>query len=367
MKQIKLIPPATEKFLFSSAQEQKQSKVQSIAIATERSTQSSNTPLFILCVAGSVTYISPFGTSYATSYWWKGLFSISSGRHSTLVFITRHNSQLLEKTGSIPTYIPSHISYIVQQSKKAAMEEQKVQALHDTLAKLKKSQGLGIASHYNFGGKIKTKEVNGQTVREDGLPSNPLYFPFVREGSYDRNASTAAKYGDGREIKRDFEDCKGSHLVSDEGASQQGGKKGKKASKEQRKAEKKAAKLEAKRQTKLEEKRRAKIEAKKLEKQQKKKGAEDEDGGSATKAVADDNGIKEKDSDKKKKSKKDKKKRSRDEEAKEATTTNDDVESNEDAPKKKKVKEVDTAASTSSSKKAKKEKKKSKKREKKQS
>lgn len=134
------------------------------------------------------------------------------------------------------------------------MEESKVQALHDTLSKLKKSQGLGISSHYNFG-KVKTTEIDGKIVRTDGLPNNPLYFPFVREGTYDRNKSDASKYGDGRVIKRNFDDCN---------SDSDGGKK--KKSKEERKAEKKAAKLEAKRQAKLEEKRRAKKEERRLAK-----------------------------------------------------------------------------------------------------
>ena len=118
------------------------------------------------------------------------------------------------------------------------MEEQKVQALHDTLAKLKKSAGLGVASHYNFG-KIKTKEVNGQTVREDGLPNNPLYFPFVKEGTYDPNTSDAAKYGDGRAIKRNFDDCKPSALVEDDSSSSSSG-----AEKKKKKAKKKMTKEE---------------------------------------------------------------------------------------------------------------------------
>jgi hypothetical protein len=118
------------------------------------------------------------------------------------------------------------------------MEEAKVQALHDTLSKLKRSAGLGVSSHYNFG-KIKTTQVNGETVRADGLPNNPLYFPFVREGTYDRSdKGDAARYGDG--------------IDSDSGSDR------KKKLKEKKKAEKKAAKLEAKRQAKLEEKRRAK-------------------------------------------------------------------------------------------------------------
>ena len=137
------------------------------------------------------------------------------------------------------------------------MEESKVQALHDTLSKLKKSAGLGVSSHYNFG-KVQTKEVDGKLVRADGLPNNPLYFPFVREGTYDKNKSDAARYGDGRAIKRNFDD------ISDDGSDNNGNNDNKKKSKEERKAEKKAAKLEAKRQAKLEEKRRIKKEEKRL-------------------------------------------------------------------------------------------------------
>eukprot|EP00984_Skeletonema_dohrnii_P016176 scaffold7136_cov64-Skeletonema_dohrnii-CCMP3373.AAC.4 len=146
------------------------------------------------------------------------------------------------------------------------MEESKVQALHDTLSKLKRSAGLGVSSHYNFGGKCKTTEVNGQIVREDGLPTNPLYHGFVREGTYDPKASDAAKYGDGREIKRNFDDCKG--LVSSSSGSEDNNdkstqKKLKKEAKKKAKMEaKRQAKLEAKRQAKIEEKRRAKLEAK---------------------------------------------------------------------------------------------------------
>ncbi len=154
------------------------------------------------------------------------------------------------------------------------MEESKVQALHDTLSKLKKTAGLGVSSHYNFGGKIKTTTVNGKTVRDDGLPNNPLYFPFVREGTYDPSKSNAEKYGDGRVIKRNFDDCKpvtptseGSSLGdSSDSEDEEAKKKRKLEKKERKKAEKKAAKLEAKRQAKIEEKKRAKLEAKKLAK-----------------------------------------------------------------------------------------------------
>jgi hypothetical protein len=137
------------------------------------------------------------------------------------------------------------------------MEEAKVQALHDTLSKLKKSAGLGVSSHYNFG-KIKTTEVDGKVVRADGLPSNQLYFPFVREGTYDKEKSDASRYGDGRVIKRNFDDCN-----SDGSSNSSNSHDKKKLAKEKKKAKKKAAKLEAKRQAKLDEKRKAKIEEKK--------------------------------------------------------------------------------------------------------
>ena len=159
------------------------------------------------------------------------------------------------------------------------MEEQKIQSLHDTLAKLKKTAGLGIASHYNFG-KVKTKQVNGQTVREDGLPNNPLYFPFVKEGTFDpKNAES--KFGDGRTIKRNFDDCdeKVDDSVrssdSSSGRNRSNNKLDKKSNKKKRmkeeakgvkKAKKKAMKLEAKRQAKLEAKRQAKLEEKRAQK-----------------------------------------------------------------------------------------------------
>ena len=144
------------------------------------------------------------------------------------------------------------------------MEEHKVQALHDTLAKLKKSAGLGVASHCNFG-HVKTKQVDGQTVREDGLPNNPLYFPFVKEGTYDPTANGASKFGNGKRIKRNFDDCKSD---SDEetkkiNASEKSKTKRKREdAKEKKKAEKRALKIEAKRQAKLEAKKQLKLEAK---------------------------------------------------------------------------------------------------------
>ena len=135
------------------------------------------------------------------------------------------------------------------------MEEQKVQALHDTLSKLKRSAGLGVASHYNFGG-VKTKQdANGQTVREDGLPNNPLYFPFVKAGTYDPSKGDASKYGDGRVIKRNFDDSKPGSLTDECDVANGDGSKSKtkkKLSKAEKKEAKRQAKIEAKRQAKLE-------------------------------------------------------------------------------------------------------------------
>lgn len=147
------------------------------------------------------------------------------------------------------------------------MEEQKIQSLHDTLAKLKKTAGLGIASHYNFG-KVKTKQVNGQTVREDGLPNNPLYFPFVKEGTFDPKTAESFKFGDGRTIKRNFDDCdaKVDDSVRSRDKKSYKKKRMKEEAREVKKAKKKAMKLEAKRQTKLEAKRQAKLEEKRTQK-----------------------------------------------------------------------------------------------------
>lgn len=156
------------------------------------------------------------------------------------------------------------------------MEDSKLLALHESLSKLRKSAGLGVSSRYSWQ-KADTNESNfttaedGTTIRKDGLPVNPLYNNFVKEGSYD---PTKLDHGDGRAIKRDFSDS--AALISDSGNSTSDGddasldsdarRKKKKLRKEKRKedkkAAKKAAKLEAKRQAKLEEKKRMKKEAK---------------------------------------------------------------------------------------------------------
>lgn len=131
----------------------------------------------------------------------------------------------------------------------SAMEEAKLQALHDTLSKLGRGrQGLGTRSQYSW-----QKQAPRANDNASSLPSNPLQAYFHPEGQYQR---AAVDDGDGRAIKRDFSD--------DESESSSK----KKLSKAERKAAKKAAKLEAKRMAKLEEKKRAKKESKRLKREQ---------------------------------------------------------------------------------------------------
>lgn len=144
------------------------------------------------------------------------------------------------------------------------MEEEKIQRLHDSLSKLRKGKGLGINSHYSWNVHESLplkKDKDGNLSRDDGLPVNGLYSNFVKEGSYNPEKikeNNLNKYGDGRAIKRNFDDIQ---TISDE-HEEESSKKVTRKSKEDRKAEKKAAKIEAKRQAKLEEKKRLKLEAK---------------------------------------------------------------------------------------------------------
>ena len=146
------------------------------------------------------------------------------------------------------------------------MEEEKIQRLHDTLSKLRKGKGLGTDSHYSWNAHESIsmkKDKDGNIFREDGLPVNGLYSNFVKQGTFDpekAKENSALKYGDGRKIRRNFDDIKG---VGEDESSDESSKK---KSKEEKKAEKKAAKLEAKKQAKLEEKKRQKVEAKKAAK-----------------------------------------------------------------------------------------------------
>ena len=156
------------------------------------------------------------------------------------------------------------------------MEEEKIQRLHDTLSKLRRGHGLGTSSHFNFGGPdgpIATKkDADGNVIRTDGLPINGLYSNFLREGAgYDPKKAVERKYGDGRVIKRNFDDCKdddsdsASDSDSDSSSNNSSGAKkkksknkmDKKAIKAVKKAEKKAAKMEAKRQAKIAKKKAA--------------------------------------------------------------------------------------------------------------
>jgi len=171
------------------------------------------------------------------------------------------------------------------------MEEDKIQRLHDSLSKLRKHAVLGVSSHFNFGGGSGTgscestkrgESKNGELIRDDGLPVNALYSNFVKEGLYDptkRNQNDAAKYGDGRFIKRNFDDSisakeeKSDDFVSSSSSGdrqqrkrKQDKKRMKEKEKKKKKEEKKAAKLIRKKELKLEEKRRAKKEAKRLAK-----------------------------------------------------------------------------------------------------
>jgi len=146
------------------------------------------------------------------------------------------------------------------------MEEDKIQSLHDSLSKLRKSAGLGISSHLNFGGSSSTK-------RKDGLPTDELYSNFVKEGLYDpttKKRNDAAKYGDGRFIKRNFDDCTPEDDQVDDASSTCSSTVELKR-KAEKKKKMKAAKLEAKRQAKLEEKKKAKLAAKRLSKKSKEK------------------------------------------------------------------------------------------------
>lgn len=144
------------------------------------------------------------------------------------------------------------------------MEETKVQAFHDELTLLAdkrgKTGGLGLG-----GGSYSWSVSNVTTQRTDGLPNNPLYVNFVREGSFD---TAKSNHGDGRMIKRNFDDCKEiTENISSNGSRcsvvSEDVSKRVKLTKEQ----KKAAKLEAKRQAKIAEKKAARLLEKKAKKE----------------------------------------------------------------------------------------------------
>eukprot|EP00979_Chaetoceros_neogracilis_P007287 scaffold1521_cov271-Chaetoceros_neogracile.AAC.95 len=180
------------------------------------------------------------------------------------------------------------------------MEEEKIQRLHDSLSKLRRGKGLGTNSHFSWNASESIpmdKDKDGNLFRTDGLPVNGLYSNFVKQGTYDPNkaeVNSALKYGDGRKIKRNFDDIKS---INDEDTPSSSSKK---KSKEERKIEKKEAKLEAKKQAKLEEKKHHKLEAKKAAKKLEKSGINVDD---ATSKSADEESKKAKKKAKKKKEK----------------------------------------------------------------
>jgi len=129
------------------------------------------------------------------------------------------------------------------------MEESKLQALHDSLSQLRKTQGLGASAQYSWQRGNASKEETNR--HQHGLPNNALYSNFVPSGTYD---PAAPNHGDGRTIKRDFSDCLPQSQDS------------KVSKKLKRKAEKKAARKAAKKLKKKmllkREKKREKLRAK---------------------------------------------------------------------------------------------------------
>jgi hypothetical protein len=150
------------------------------------------------------------------------------------------------------------------------MEDAKLQALHDTLSKLRPSghKGLGSKTQYSWQRQFGEKPQQERHPAAASLPNNALYAKFVPEGTYD---PTAVNDGDGRAIKRDFSDT---NKVADSANSSSASvtssarKRRKKERKEEKKEAAKVAKLEAKRQAKIEEKKRVKREAKKRKKEE---------------------------------------------------------------------------------------------------
>jgi hypothetical protein len=130
------------------------------------------------------------------------------------------------------------------------MEDSKLQALHDSLNKLRGHQGLGSNTQYSWQKKGKGEEAE-RGPRTDGLPTNALYSNFLPSGTYDP-AAVATHDGDGRRIKRDFSDIAGANKDesdddSDESSSDSDSSgSDEKLTPKERKAAKKAALKEAK-------------------------------------------------------------------------------------------------------------------------
>ena len=116
------------------------------------------------------------------------------------------------------------------------MEDAKLQALHDTLSKLRGTQGLGSNHQYSWQKNKSGASTEGRHPAAANLPNTALYAYFVPEGTYDPNA-VAKNDGDGRVIKRDFSDI-GKEDSDDASAN-------KRRRKEERKEAKKAARIKA--------------------------------------------------------------------------------------------------------------------------
>jgi hypothetical protein len=155
-----------------------------------------------------------------------------------------------------------------------SMEDHKLQALHDTLSKLRGRHGLGTSSLYSW--QRNSSQGAAAKTPPSAAGGNPLHAHFHREGEHPHR-SLARGDGDGRVIKRDFKDLEDPDRSSPVGDDGRKGKKKrrrneededddddnkKKKSKEEKKREKKAARKAAK----LEMKRQAKLEEKRLEK-----------------------------------------------------------------------------------------------------
>eukprot|EP00587_Corethron_hystrix_P012763 CAMPEP_0113320542 /NCGR_PEP_ID=MMETSP0010_2-20120614/14323_1 /TAXON_ID=216773 ORGANISM="Corethron hystrix, Strain 308" /NCGR_SAMPLE_ID=MMETSP0010_2 /ASSEMBLY_ACC=CAM_ASM_000155 /LENGTH=169 /DNA_ID=CAMNT_0000178373 /DNA_START=320 /DNA_END=826 /DNA_ORIENTATION=+ /assembly_acc=CAM_ASM_000155 len=135
------------------------------------------------------------------------------------------------------------------------MEESQLQALHDAVAKLKPSgrRGLGSNASARY---VKGHPVNDKGERKDGLPNNPLYSNFVKEGDMRVDEKLTGLDGDSRMVKKNFDDIV--DVFHDDEVPAE--KKKRKMTRE----EKKAAKLAAKKARKMEEKRAAKIAARRV-------------------------------------------------------------------------------------------------------
>ena len=115
------------------------------------------------------------------------------------------------------------------------MEDSKLQALHDSLSKLRGHQGLGSRGAYSWQKKSAGTQEGGKGPAEFGLPANALYANFLPAGTYDPKAGKAHD-GDGRAIKRDFSDDDDSSSSSDDNDDEE-------TKKRKRKEKKKAKKM----------------------------------------------------------------------------------------------------------------------------